>query len=144
MMHSIILVGDILLAGFTAIFCLVVHQRLSTPSVPVTPPNPAPGLALSCGVSLGVGVVLGVLGSLPIAGPGDATEATHELTRVSVAASVNVLKAGMQGQIVAARLIGVGAGLGEAIWAIVAFRGFGGLTEVIEAYEQAFCLVGVV
>merc|ERR1712159_275050 len=128
MMHSIILVGDILLAGFTAIFCLVVHQRLSTPSVPVTPPNPAPGLALSCGVSLGVGVVLGVLGSLPIAGP----------------ASVNVLKAGMQGQIVAARLIGVGAGLGEAIWAIVAFRGFGGLTEVIEAYEQAFCLVGVV
>lgn len=50
----------------------------------------------------------------------------------------------MEGKYGRARGVALGAGLGEATWAAVAFYGFGSLTSFIEAYSVVFQAVGSV
>jgi len=57
---------------------------------------------------------------------------------------VNVLKTGMEGKIGTARALAIGAGLGEGMWAGIAFSGFYHLTSFIEQYAATFSVIGSV
>ena len=121
------------------------RRVMATYFTPEPPPPPPPPIMTSVLLAAAVGIAIGVVGSLPIAGPGRACCALGYLNPNDlVAASVNVLKTGMEGKIGTARALAIGAGLGEGMWASIAFSGFYHLTSFIEQYAATFSVIGSV